>query len=146
MNKFRITVISILFIFNTHAQSNSETAIRKLEDEQREAFLKKDTSALYNLFSPDFVVQAPTNRITTLQQLKALIRSGEVDMEAFERVTEKITFIENIAVAMGSETLKPTGKMPNAGKTVKRRYTNIWMKNKNSWQLVARQSTIISVE
>ena len=146
MNKFRITVISILFIFNTHAQSNSETAIRKLEDEQREAFLKKDTSALYNLFSPDFVVQAPTNRITTLQQLKALIRSGEVDMEAFERVTEKITFIENIAIAMGNETLKPTGKMPNAGKTVKRRYTNIWMKNKNTWQLVARQSTIVSIE
>lgn len=146
MNKFRITIISILFIFNTHAQSNSETAIRKLEDEQREAFLKKDTSALYNLFSPDFVVHAPTNRITTLQQLKALIRSGEVDMEAFERVTEKVTFIENIAVAMGNETLKPTGKMPNAGKTVKRRYTNIWMKNKNTWQLVARQSTIVSIE
>jgi hypothetical protein len=47
---------------------------------------------------------------------------------------------------MGYDIVHPTGKMPNAGKTVKRRYTNIWIKNKNSWQLVARQATIISVE
>lgn len=91
-------------------------------------------------------MHAPTNKITTLQQLKQLIRSGEVDMEVFERVTEKVTFVENIAIAMGHENLHPTGKMPNAGKTVKRRYTNIWMKTKKSWQLVARQASIVSVE
>jgi ketosteroid isomerase-like protein len=137
----------LLFIFLcTYSQSNKEFEIRKLEDAQREAYLKKDTAALYNIFSPDFVVNAPTNKITTLQQLKYLIRSGEVDMEVFERVTEKVTFNNNIAIAMGNETLHPTGKMPNAGKMVKRRYTNIWMKNKNSRRLVARQSTIISVE
>jgi len=67
-------------------------------------------------------------------------------MDAFERITEKVTFTGDIAIAMGNETLQPSGKMPNAGKLVKRRYTNIWMKVKNSWQLVARQSTIISVE
>lgn len=76
---------------------------------------------------------------------QAFIRTGEVNMESFERITEQVTFIENIAVAMGNLTLNPTGEMPNAGKTVKRRYTNIWMKNNNGWQLVARQPTIISI-
>ena len=108
--------------------------------------MKKDTTTLFRIFSPTFVVNAPTNKVTTLQDLKLLIRKGEVEMESFERVTEQVTFNNNIAIAMGHETLHPTGKMPNAGKTVKRRYTNIWMKNKKSWQLVARQSTIISVE
>jgi ketosteroid isomerase-like protein len=146
MKKIIITLSSLLIFFCAFSQSNKEFEIRKLEDAQREAFLKKDTVALYKIFSPNFVVNAPTNKITTLHQLKHLIRSGEVDMEVFERVTEKVTFNNNIAIAMGNETLHPTGKMPNAGKTVKRRYTNIWMKNKSSWQLVARQSTIISVE
>ena len=140
------TILFLLLLCNAFAQNAPEAEIRKLEAAQREAFLTKDTVTLYRIFSPDFVVNAPTNRVTTLQDLKTLIRNGNVDMEAFERITEKVTFIDNIAVAMGNETLRPTGNMPNAGKIVKRRYTNIWMKRNNSWQLVARQSTIISVE
>jgi ketosteroid isomerase-like protein len=136
----------ILFSSSSLAQASKETQIRTLENAQREAFLKKDTTALYKLFSPTFVVNAPTNKITTLQELKQLIRNGKVDLESFDRVTEKVTFTGDIAIAMGNETLRPTGKMPNAGKTVKRRYTNIWIKNGNSWRLTARQATIISVE
>lgn len=146
MKNFTLLLSSLLFSVCTYSQSAEETEIRKLENAQREAFLKKDTTTLYKIFSPDFVVHAPTNKVTSLQKLKELIRSGEVDMAAFERVTEKVTFNNNIAIAMGHETLNPTGKMPNVGKTVKRRYTNIWMKTNESWQLVARQSTIISVE
>ncbi len=146
MKKIISTTLSLLVMIYSFAQNTEETTIRKLEDAQREAFLKKDTNALYKIFAPDFVVNAPTNKITTLQQLKYLIRSGEVDMEVFERVTEKVTFNNNIAIAMGNETLHPSGKMPNAGKTVKRRYTNIWMKTNDNWRLIARQSTIISVE
>lgn len=146
MKKLLATLVSMLILFCSYSQNAAEAEIRKLEDAQREAFLKKDTATLFKLFSPDFVVNAPTNKVTTLQDLKNLIRKVEVEMESFERVTEKITFTGDIAIAMGHETLNPTGKMPNAGKTVKRRYTNIWMKNKNGWQLVARQATIISVE
>jgi len=136
----------MFFVTTTYAQTAAEMEIRKLEDEQREAFQNKDTAVLFKLFSPNFVVNAPTNRITTLKELMQLMKQGAVDMEKFERITERVTFINDIAIAMGNETLHPTGKMPNAGKTVKRRYTNIWMKNEGSWQLVARQSTIISVE
>lgn len=146
MKKLTASSISFFLWLCTYAQSPEETAIRKLEDAQRQAFLKKDTATLFLLFSPDFVVNAPTNRITTLGELKINIRKGEVDLETFDRVTEKVTFTKNIAIAMGHETLRPTGKMPNAGKTVKRLYTNIWMKTKKSWQLVARQATIIAVE
>ena len=138
--------MAMLVFVTTYAQTPDEIEIRKLEDAQRQAFLKKDTATLFKLFSPNFIVNAPTNKITTFQELMQLMRQGKVDMEVFERITEKVTFNNNIAIAMGNETLHPTGKMPNAGKTVKRRYTNIWMKNKERWQLVARQSTIISVE
>ena len=146
MKKSIVTFSTLLVFFCTYAQSTDEIEIRKLENLQREAFMKKDTATLYRLFSPNFVVNAPTNKITTLQVLMMLMKKGEVDIKSFERVTEQVTFNNNIAIAMGHETLQPTGKMPNAGKTVKRRYTNIWVKNNKHWQLVARQSTIISVE
>ncbi len=140
------TCLAMLLFGTAYPQSPAEMEILKLEDAQREAFQNKDTATLFKLFSPNFVVNAPTNKITTFPELMQLMRQGAVDMEGFERITEKVTFNNNIAIAMGYETLRPTGKMPNAGKTVKRRYTNIWMQNKGGWQLVGRQSTIISVE
>lgn len=144
--KTLFTCLAMLIFSAAYSQTTEELEVRKLEDAQRQAFMKKDTAALFKLFSPNFVVNAPTNKITTLQELMQLMRQGAVDMERFERITEKVTINNNIAIAMGNETLHPTGKMPNAGKTVKRRYTNIWMKNEGGWQLAARQSTIISVE
>lgn len=142
-----IFFLFILFISSaSFAQQKNETEIRQLENAQREAFLKKDTAELFQLLSPDFVVNAPTNKVTTLKVLMELMKNRQVDMDSFDRIIEKITFIENISVVMGYDIVYPSGKMPNAGKKVKRRYTNIWMKNKKSWQLVARQATIISVE
>ncbi|MDQ3683465.1 MAG: nuclear transport factor 2 family protein [Bacteroidota bacterium] len=145
--KKSIIILSSLFIFFcTHAQNAAETEILKLENDQKEAYLKKDTATLIKLYSAGFVVNSPSNKVETFQDLLFRMRKGERDREAYERIIEKITFANDIAIVMGNETIKPTGIATNAGKTVKRRYTNIWMRNEKSWQLVARQSTIISVE
>jgi hypothetical protein len=47
---------------------------------------------------------------------------------------------------MGKEIIKPTGTSTHAGKTITRRFTNVWTKNKSSWIMVGRQATIISIE
>lgn len=47
---------------------------------------------------------------------------------------------------MGHDIVKAQGAMENAGKTITRRYTDIWMKDKMSWRLTPRQATIISVK
>lgn len=146
MKKIIATTFLQLIFFSADAQKDAETEIRNLENVLKEAFLKKDTATLFKLYAPDFVVNAPNNKTVTLRELKLMLRNGEVDRDMFEKVIEKVNFINNIAIVMGNETLHPTGKMPDAGKIVKRRYTNIWMKTKKTWQLVARQSTIISVE
>jgi len=49
-------------------------------------------------------------------------------------------------ILMGQETVKPKGKAPFAGQTLRRRFTNIWMKRDGRWQLTARQATIIDRE
>ena len=74
------------------------------------------------------------------------MQKGEVDIDFFERVTEMVTFNNNIAIARANETLHSTGRMQNAGKKSKREYINSWRKTEKRWQLVAAQATIIAVE
>ncbi len=146
MKRIIFTLVPLFIFFCTHAQSAAEIEIRKLDSAQKEAYFKKDTLTLFKLFSPNVIVHGPSNKIETLEDLLVRIRSGGSNREYYDRIIEKVTFADNIAIVMGNETTKPTGIAANAGKTVKRRFTNIWMKNKESWQLIARQSTIISVE
>jgi len=62
------------------------------------------------------------------------------------RAMKKATFNENLAISTGHEIVKPQGETRDAGKTVARRYTNIWMKGDTGWSLVTRQATIVKVE
>lgn len=147
---YRVFIVILLsaLTFNIGlARQTDETVIRNLDNLEREAVLKGDTATLFNrLWSPNMVVNTPANRVGTVEGTKASLKAGKLDYTSFERVVEKITFTENIAIVMGYEVIKPQGVSDHAGKTVTRRYTNIWMTGKDGWHMVARQATIIKVE
>jgi ketosteroid isomerase-like protein len=44
------------------------------------------------------------------------------------------------------ETAIPQGATDNAGKTIQRRFTNVWTKEDNTWKLSVRQATIVSIK
>ena len=127
------------------AQENNETEIRNLEKLEGESFVKKDTATLFNLFSPQLVVNTPLNRVATLEDIKRLLRIGKIDLTSSGKNIEKITFINNMAIVMGQDVITPQGAMAGAGKTVTRRYTDVWIKDENSWRLTVRQATNILV-
>ena len=152
MKKVSIKLFVVLLVLGlTHhivlAQENRETEIRNMENMERQAVLKRDTTLLFTkLWSPVMVVNTPANRVGTVEGTKASVRMGKLDYATFERFIEKITFTENIAIVMGKEILKPQGLSDNVGKIVTRRFTNVWMSTKKGWQMVARQATIINME
>ena len=127
------------------AQQANEAIIRQLENAEREAILKGDSTVLLQLMSPQIVVQNPENAIVGFTKIMDRVKAGKINYSSFERNIENIAFVNNIAIVMGLEILIPQGTSQNAGKTVKRRFTNIWMKQKDVWKLTARQATIISV-
>jgi hypothetical protein len=48
---------------------------------------------------------------------------------------------------MGRGELKPVGNAPNAGKTIRRRWTDIWKQTSaGEWQNIIRHATIYSIE
>jgi hypothetical protein len=144
------SVCTFLFIIisgSAVAQDPREAEIRRLEQLERESVMKGDSASLFDkLWSPNMVINTPANVVGTVQGTKAMFRSGGLNYLSFERNIEKITFNENIAIVMGGEVIKPQGKQVNAGKTVSRRFTNVWKYSGNSWSIIARQATIIKVE
>jgi hypothetical protein len=127
------------------AQQTDKDVLEKLEDRERTAILKGDTIMLEKLWSPQIVVHNPENKIVNFTQVKERIRTGKINYSSFDRIIEKITIVDNVGIVMGQESIKPEGNTINAGKTVTRRYTNIWKKDDAVWKLIARQATIISV-
>jgi hypothetical protein len=146
MKKLIFALLFLLIFFCTYAQNVAESTIRKLDNEQKEAYFRRDTVTLLKLFSPHVIINGFANKFETLQDVLNRIRQEGNDLVYYDRIIEKIIFANNTAIVMGNETIKPGGIAVNAGKTVKRRFTNIWIPNKKSWQLVARQSTIVSIE
>ena len=140
-----LTILLASAYFVSFAQENNETEIRNLEKMEGDAFVKKDTATLFNLFSPQLVVNTPLNRVATLEDIKRLLRIGKIDLTSSGKNIEKITFINNMAVVMGQDIIKPQGAMEGAGKIVSRRYTDVWIKEESGWKLTVRQATNISV-
>jgi hypothetical protein len=147
-NVIHLALISfcVLTALNSSAQQADEAIITKLENVEREAILKGDTSMLSELMSTQIVVQNPENSIVDFKKIMSRIKAGKINYSSFERKIDNISFIGNIAIVMGLETIIPQGDTPNAGKTVKRRFTNIWMKENETWKLTVRQATNISVD
>jgi ketosteroid isomerase-like protein len=120
--------------------------IKRLEEQERVAVTGGDTTTLFRLWSPDYVVNNPNNMILTAAQIKKFMRSTGMDKSSFTRNIEKISFVKDVAIVMGSETVTVKDKNGNAGKPVYRRYTNVWIRNGNGWNLSARQATITLVQ
>ena len=147
-----ILLVTTVFIFAAGLVSGQsvkrnealEQEIRKLDLAHADAILRRDVEALKKLLAEEVTTNHPTNKIINESAgIFELIRNGTINYSSFERVPETFLFYKNMVIVMGNETLVPAGNAPNAGQTVCRRYTNIWMKKKGKWLLTVRHAHII---
>jgi ketosteroid isomerase-like protein len=122
-----------------------EQQIRSIDRAEAAAVLATDVPAIEKFWADDFTVNAPNNQILKgKNEAIKLVRAGILAYSAFERDVEIVLLHGDTVILMGEEMVKPKGNAPFAGQTVRRRFTNIWMKRDGQWQLTARQATIIS--
>ena len=149
-NFIKSVSLLILLVLTTNlliAQDIRDREIRRLENVEREAVMRGDSTLLFNtLWSPKMVVNTPANRVGTVDGTKMQLRTGKLNYLSFERNIEKITFNDNLAIVMGEEKIKPQGDQDNAGKLVTRRFTNVWKYKNKKWTIIARHATIIKIE
>ena len=145
MKKLSTMLILIIAGFSLQAQTSSvEETIRALEQKADKAVLEKDTTTLKKIWSPDFTVNSPFNTIesggsSTLDR-PVITRMNYLK---FERNIEKVLIKGHVVITMGNELVVQKGENGEAGRTIKRRYTNIWMKQNNQWQVIARHANEI---
>ena len=121
-----------------------EQSIRKLELAESDAVVRSDVAALEKLWAEDFTVNNPNNQISRgRKEVIARVRSGLLNYSSFVREIESVGFYGDTVIVMGLETIVPSGSAANAGKTIRRRYTNIWMNRKGKWLLTVRHANVI---
>lgn len=143
---FVLLIAGILFFHPLHSfsQSNAFDQIRKLENAEHTALLKKDTVALKNIWDKNFIVNAPINKVTPdRQHVLNLIKAGFISYTSFERNIEEMREIGDFVITMGSETVVPSLGRPRSGETIQRRFTHFWQYKNEHWRLVARHANEI---
>ena len=107
------------------------------------AMLGGDFKAVETIFAPDLVVHSPLNTVVDRENVLARLRSGQISYE--RDVEENFDFVGVRAVGvviMGEEVVHPIDNAPNAGKTVCRRFTDVWKNIDGVWKLAIRQATV----
>ena len=144
MKAFKTFLIISIFTSNiAFAQSSDELQIRQLEKYWTQLLDQGDTTALLKIWTKDYVVNNPNGKIVTPKEIVALMKNGH-KFPSVERIIEKITFNQNIAIVMGKELQQPANMAANKDEWIPRRFTNVWIKSENVWQLAARQSSKIN--
>ncbi len=111
------------------------------------AFAAQDLKRVEELSSKDLIVNSPRNSVSTRKEVLDLFRAGRMNYESADETIEALSVTENQVVLMGGEVIRPQGGAPNAGRTVRRRFTDVWRREADGqWRLAARQATIISIE
>lgn len=144
MKNVIIAILLFAVVPRLAAQNDKTTLqekIRKLELAHANAIFHGDAVALDSLMDDDITVNHPTNRIVKeKKELLNLIRQGVISYTSFERHPETFLFFKDMVVVMGDEIVVPAKSAPNAGKTIHRRYTDVWMKRDNLWRLTVRHA------
>jgi len=123
--------------------SEALAARQKME----EAFAAQDVDAVAPLFAEDLVVNTPANRVARREDVLGFFRAGRMSYESSDATIEALDARENQVVIMGEEIMRPRETAANAGKTVRRRFTDVWRKESDGqWRLTIRQATITSAE
>lgn len=124
------------------SQSREEREVRKLDNMERLAVLEGDISTLKKLWSENFIVNNPKSFISPNRDtVIGFVKDAHISYARFDRNIEEIRFFNDIAIVMGSETAEPKSNVD--APSLKRRFTNIWQKSGDTWQMVARHANTI---
>ncbi|MDX2068799.1 MAG: nuclear transport factor 2 family protein, partial [Haliscomenobacter sp.] len=125
---------------NTTSYNNEtiEKEIRKLEQDQVDYLLRGDLDAMENNWDADHTVNNPFNQIVKASE--GTIRQGLLTYSSFVRDVQKVIIHGNTVLVMGTESVVPKGNSPDAGKTIQRRFTNVWMKKNDKWLMIGRHA------
>jgi ketosteroid isomerase-like protein len=111
------------------------------------AFAAQDVDAVKAVTARDLIVNTPANRVARFETVMQFFQAGRMNYEDAEATIEAVDGRGDHVVLMGEEVVKPRETAANSGKTVRRRFTDVWRRDADgTWRLTIRHATITSVE
>jgi hypothetical protein len=146
MNRYLRALLAVLVIGiapTCFAAQTTEQIIRDLEQQQVKAAITRDRATLERIFAPDFRIISPNGIVSTRESLLGMLTDGAAPYASALYQTDFVRDYGHIAVSVGMDTVVPnSGAM--AGKTVLRRVTQVWQRQKGVWRLTLRHANIIT--
>jgi hypothetical protein len=139
--KFLLFASFLAPVTSGQTRLKDEKMLRGLEQEQVELLLKGEVEEMAKKWLPEFTVNNPFGDVVNGNA--GPIRSRRLAYAAFARNIEKIVFRDDIAIVMGSETVVPSSPFQGAGKEIKRRFTNFWIRLDGKWKMLARHANVV---
>jgi len=145
--RLMIVASSLLLAASPPQAKPSESSLRAADAEQMRIIVQQDATAQQQFMHPNYIINAPANRVLRKSQVVSMLAHGGMASERFERVIEGTALTDNVGIVMGREIVKPTagselGKLHPA-KTLQRRFTNVFLFENGKWRFLARQATIV---
>jgi ketosteroid isomerase-like protein len=121
---------------------NSQEEIMRLYKQEYDAVLRQDITFLDKFFPADFVVTNPFNQFIDKPKVIERIRGNIIKYDSYDRAYDYFKQHGNTMVVVGSETVVPSrdAVREDAGETVHRRFTEVWVWREGKWQIVARHA------
>lgn len=98
-------------------------------------------------YSSTFVANTPGNVVVTGEQMQARFAAGAI---SYQSVEQKLDYAgshgPDIVVLMGEEIVVPGPSARDAGKRIRRRFTDVFRKENGEWRHDLRHANVIAVE
>jgi|SRR5690242_4128785 len=132
-----LAVIAIVCSVAAFSQNDDKANVLAVERNAANAFTKHDVVALNTAFADDATIISATGEILTKQQILQAVQSINSvtvsDMQVrIEGYTAIVTGVEN-----------ETGRNDNGAYENKMRFTDVLLKTKGVWKIIASQATAI---
>jgi hypothetical protein len=115
--------------------------IKKLEDHRFQAMIDSDFGTLDKLLGDELIYTHSSGQSDTRAEYIALCKKGVFKYLGIERPIENIQVYGTTVVVTGHA--KMDALIEGNRKQLNSRYTNVWIKGPNGWQMVVWQSTAI---
>jgi hypothetical protein len=125
----------------------NDTSLRAADATQMRIIVEEDARAQQDFMHPDYIINAPSNRVLKKAQVVAMLAKGMMASEQFERTIEATSITGNVGIVMGRETVIPSANSQLGTqlgvKTLNRRFTNVFMWEGGRWRFLARQASVV---
>ena len=130
------------------ADTKTVNELRALYDYEQQLLLRKDVASQEQFYPEDFVVTNPFSMFINKRQVMERIRGDIIKYSRYDRAFDAFRIYGDTAIVIGGETVVPTpdANRADAGRTIRPRFTEVWLRRNGRWEKVVRHASNVREE